>query len=57
MFSSLSGWHFAIVLLYVAFLVLIAYLLYTVIRLAVRKALRQHQEWLDSRPRGTTPAE
>jgi len=59
MFSDLGGWHLLIIVVYLAFFVLGAYLLYTVVRLAVRKALRQHQEWLDARPsrNGPTPVE
>lgn len=35
--------------IYLLIVVAAVYLLYTVIRLAVRKGMRQHQEWLDGR--------
>jgi len=49
MLNNLSAWHFIILLVYPSAIALGFWLLYTVIRLAVRKALRQHQEWLDAR--------
>ncbi|GAA1522881.1 hypothetical protein BJ978_000539 [Agromyces terreus] len=45
-----------VLLLYVAGIAILAFVLYTVIRLAVRKAMREHQEWLDTRPTRSSPA-
>ena len=49
MLDNLSAWHVIIFLVYPALIALGFWLLYTVIRLAVRKGLRQHQQWLDTR--------
>ena len=46
------------ILIYVLFLVLIAVVLYAIVRLAVTHALRSHQRWLESRPaQGLPPDE
>lgn len=55
MFSNLTAWHLVALLIYPALIALGLWLLYSVIRLAVRKALRQHQEWLDVREPKTLP--
>ena len=49
MLDNLSAWHVIIFLVYPALIALGFWLLYPVIRLAVRKGLRQHQQWLDTR--------
>ncbi|WP_166790564.1 hypothetical protein [Cryobacterium tagatosivorans] len=49
MVPNLSFWHVGVFLIYPAAIALGFWLLYTVIRLAVRRGLRQHQEWLESR--------
>lgn len=49
MFSNFAGWHALILVAYVGFIALALWLLYTIIRLAVRTGMRQHQEWLDQR--------
>jgi len=47
--SVFSSWHLIVLLIYPAMIALGLWLAYLVIRAAVRKALRQHQEWLDTR--------
>ena len=49
MLNNLTAWHFVLFLVYPALVALGFWLLYTVIRLAVRRGLRQHQEWLETR--------
>lgn len=49
MVPNLSFWHVSVFLVYPAAIALGFWLLYTVIRLAVRRGLRQHQEWLETR--------
>jgi len=46
-----SGWLFLVVpvLIYLVLAVIGAWILWSVIRSAVRRALRDHQEWLESR--------
>jgi formate-dependent nitrite reductase membrane component NrfD len=47
--ENLLGWHLLSIAIYLFLVAIAGYLLYTVIRLAVRKGMRQHQEWLDRR--------
>ncbi len=44
--------HLLGLLVYAAFVALAFWLLYIVVRAAVRRALRDHQEWLDRRETG-----
>lgn len=50
--NSLGFPHLLILVVYLAFIAGAVFLLYTVVRLAVRKGMRQHQEWLDGRGNG-----
>jgi len=49
MSDFIPAWSVTIALFSSSLIALGLWLLYTVIRLAVRKALRQHQDWLDAR--------
>lgn len=44
------GWLFVVpILIYIVLLVIGVWIFWSVIRSAVRRALRDHQEWLESR--------
>jgi hypothetical protein len=43
------------ILVYILFLVLIAVVLYAIVRLAVTHALRSHQRWQERRPTPESP--
>ncbi len=50
MMSFPSGWFFVIpILIYIVLLVIGVWILWSIIRSAVRRALRDHQVWLESR--------
>jgi hypothetical protein len=50
--SSFSFGYVFVLVIYLAVIALVLYGLYLVIRAAVRRALRDHQLWLDSRGGG-----
>lgn len=54
--SVFSSWHLIFLLIYPAVIALGCWLAYSLIRAAVRKALRQHQEWLDTREAPRPPS-
>lgn len=50
MTSFASGWLFIIpILIYAVLLVIGVWIFWSIVRSAVRRALRDHQEWLESR--------
>jgi hypothetical protein len=53
-FSSTFGFpHILVVVIYLSLFALLFFALYLVVRAGVRRALRDHQLWLDSRGDGT----
>ncbi|MDJ0377783.1 hypothetical protein [Cryobacterium sp. PH31-L1] len=51
MSNNIAYWGYLTLLIYPALAALGFWVAYLVIRKAVRSALRQHQEWLDTRAR------
>ena len=49
MMNNIAPWGYLALLIYPALIALGFWLAYIVIRNAIRSALRQHQEWLDTR--------
>lgn len=50
MMNFASGWLFIVpILIYIVLLAIVVWIFWSVIRSAVRRALRDHQEWLESR--------
>ncbi len=49
MMNNIAFWGYLALLIYPALGALAFWLAYLVIRNAIRSALRQHQEWLDTR--------
>ena len=49
MINNMAYWGYLALLIYPALIALAFWMAYFVIRNAIRSALRQHQEWLDTR--------